>query len=214
MVIQCVTLENSHYFHSNLILGQHRLRYQSIIKRQNWEVPSINEMEYDQYDNPAATYLVWRDSDYVVKGVSRLYPTDRPFMLQEHFSHMLEEGAMPTGKDVLEGSRFCIDKSLSPEMRVRVARELVCAYYEYGLDHNISKIIGIMYPIYWRNLFIQNGVDVSWLGSANQTPDGKKSRPGSFEISHEILKVLREKTGISESVIKYFDEERKYAEVV
>ena len=38
-------------------------------------------MEYDQYDTPAATYFVWQDGEGVVRGVARVIPTDRPYML-------------------------------------------------------------------------------------------------------------------------------------
>ena len=89
MVIECVTLENNHLFLGNAIAEQHRLRYKSIIKRQNWNVPDIREMEYDQYDNPATVYLIWRDKKNIARGVCRLYPTDRPYMLKEVFPNLI-----------------------------------------------------------------------------------------------------------------------------
>ena len=56
MTIECVTLETCHHFPGNPIAEQHRLRYRCIIERQDWKVPHVRQLEYDQYDNPAATY--------------------------------------------------------------------------------------------------------------------------------------------------------------
>jgi N-acyl-L-homoserine lactone synthetase len=210
MTIECVTIATNHLFAGNPIAAQHRLRYRTIIKRQNWSVPQYEHMEYDQFDNPATTYLIWRDDAGEAKGVSRLYPTDRPFMLQERFSHMVTHEAMPCGSDVLEGSRFCIDHTLDNKQRERVARELVLAYLEFGLDHDITRIIGLMYPIYWHNLFIKIGWKPFWLGEAAATEDGKRARAGGVIINQENLAIVRNYTGFNEHVINYGDKKRNH----
>ena len=84
-MIDCVSISTSHFFYGNPIYEQHRLRHECIVQRQSWNVPTIRNMEYDQYDNPAACYFVWRDVDGKAHGSSRLYPTDRPYMLEEVF---------------------------------------------------------------------------------------------------------------------------------
>ncbi len=205
MTIQCVTIATNDHFQGNLIAQQHKLRHRSIIKRQNWEVPEIHGMEYDQYDNPATTYCVWSDEDGIARGVARLYPTDRPFMLQEHFGYMVE-GELPRGSRILEGSRFCIDKNLPKEQRDRVAKELVLSYLEYAIDMNVESIIGIMYPIYWRNLFLKNDWEAKWLGEVKRTPEGMRSRAGAVFVSTEILQKVRKKMGIHDRVIDYGEE--------
>ncbi len=210
MTIECVTIATNHLFSGNPIAAQHRLHYRTIIERQSWSVPQYERMEYDQYDNPATTYLVWRDEAGEARGVSRLYPTDRPFMLQEHFSHMVTNESLSCGADVLEGSRFCIDHTLESKQRERVARELILAYLEFGLDHSIARIIGLMYPIYWRNLFIKAGWQPFWLGEATATDDGKRARAGGVIISQANLDTVRNNTGISERVIAYGVSEKNY----
>ena len=210
MVIRCVTIENNHLFAGNLICGQHKLRYNSIIERQNWNVPEVNQMEYDQYDNPATTYLIAENKNKQVIGVTRLYPTTRPFMLKEVFSNLANYGEIPTGRRILEGSRFCIDKNLSTSERVQVAGELVLAYLEYGLDHDIEKIIGLMYPIYWHNLFVKNGWMPFWLGDVHKTLDGKKARAGGVIVSEENLINVRNALKISNKIISYGDKNEHY----
>jgi N-acyl-L-homoserine lactone synthetase len=210
MTIECVTIATNHLFSGNPIAAQHRLRYRTIIERQSWAVPQYELMEYDQYDNPATTYMVWRDDAGEARGVTRLYPTDRPFMLQECFSHMVTYEAMPCGPDVLEGSRFCIDHTLDNKQRERVARELILAYLEFGMDRGIARIIGLMYPIYWRNLFIKIGWEPFWLGEPAATDDGKRARAGGVIISQVNLDTIRNNIGIKERIIAYDSKEKNY----
>lgn len=60
-MLVAVSLHNLHTFSGNPILAQHRLRYRAIIERQDWNVPHYKKLEYDQYDNPAATTSVESD---------------------------------------------------------------------------------------------------------------------------------------------------------
>src|ERR1700691_6121840 len=91
-MIEFVTVEDMNRFSENAMAAQHRLRYRSIIERQEWNVPNYHEMEFDQYDNPAAKYLVYRDDNYIARGVSRFYPQTFPNMLEQLFSNFLTEG--------------------------------------------------------------------------------------------------------------------------
>ncbi len=212
MTIECVTIETNHLFYGNPIAGQHRLRYASIVQRQEWDVPAIRAMEYDGYDTPATTYLVWRDPQYKVRGCSRLCPTDRPFMLKDVFADMVTYQTLPEGQEVWEGSRFCIDKNLDRPTRERIAKEIVVAYLEHGLACGVTQILGVMYPVYWRNLFEKNGWQPRWIGEVQNTPDGKKSRAAILELSEAVLARVRENTGIHEPILSYgTQKEQSYA---
>jgi acyl homoserine lactone synthase len=207
-MIECVSISTSHLFPGNPIYEQHRLRHECIVERQSWNVPTIRNMEYDQYDNPAASYLVWRDRAGKALGSSRLYPTDRPYMLQEVFPHLANKKPLPASSEVWEGSRFCIDASLTPKKRQRIIQEIIIGYLEFGLDYGITNIIGVMYPVYYRNIFIRNGWDVEWLGDVCRSTDGHKIIAGSLTISESVLRKVREITGIFETVINYGEETR------
>lgn len=206
MTIECVTLETVHRFSGNPIAEQHRLRYRTIIQRQEWGVPRIRNMEYDQYDNPATTYLTWRDRSGIARGVSRLYPTDRPFMLQDVFPHIVTYQDMPCGPHTWEGSRFCIDHTLESPLRKAIAQEIVLAYLEYGLAAHITQIIGVMYPAYWHSLFTKNGWEPVWIGDPVTTADGKKSRAAILPVNEATLASVREHTGMHAPIITYGEE--------
>jgi N-acyl-L-homoserine lactone synthetase len=213
-MLNCVSISTNHFFAGNPIYEQHRLRYECIVQRQSWNVPVIRNMEYDQYDNPAAHYLVWRDKDGKARGSSRLYPTDRPYMLEEIFPHLVSKIEIPKSTKVWEGSRFCVDAGLDPQMRKRIVQEVVVGYLEFGLAQGITNIIGVMYPAYYRNIFIGNGWDVEWIGEASKSEEGHKIIAGSLTISEAVLKKVREKTGIHETVLNYGENVPSYDERV
>lgn len=202
-MLECVTLSTNHYFHGNPILEQHRLRYESIIKRQRWDVPVVKDMEYDSYDNPAAYYLIKRNNEGVAIASSRLYPTDRPYMLQESFSHLVTEIDMPCTHQVWEGSRFCVAKNLPVEERKRAIQEIVIGYLEFGLLHDIKSIVGVMYPVYWHNIFVKSGWNVEWLGEIHKSDEGHKIVAGELKISEATLMNVRNITGLKNSILDF-----------
>ena len=153
--IDFVTLSSLQNFKGNPIEGQHKLRFEQIINRQSWDVPSYQGMEFDQYDNPAAKYVVWRDQVGRVQGSSRLYPTTLPYMLEKQFSNFVADIDIPKSSKVWEGSRFCVNHKLPPLERKRIISHLVVSYLEAGLDAGVDGIVGIMYPAYWRGIFIE-----------------------------------------------------------
>ncbi|MCV0381716.1 acyl-homoserine-lactone synthase [Nitratireductor sp.] len=202
-MIECVTLETNHHFAGNPIAAQHRLRYESIVKRQNWDVPAVRELEYDTYDNPAAYYLVKRNQIGEAIASSRFCPTDRPYMMQQSFAHLVTRCEMPNDRAVWEGSRFCIKSSLPPQERQQIARELVVGYLEFALQFEIRSIVGIMYPVYWKNLFIKSGWNVEWLGEVHRSDEGYKIVAGDLKVSAAVLDHVRKTTGITRTVLNF-----------
>lgn len=190
-------------FYGNPIYEQHTLRFASIIKRQNWDVPTVRGMEYDRYDNPAAYYLVKRDNKGKAMGASRLYPTDRPYMLQEAFPHLVTKRNMPQDVSVWEGSRFCVDSTLPPQQRQRIIQELVIGYLEFAIAFKIKRIIGVMYPAYWKSIFIKSGWNVEWLGDVHKSNEGHKIIAGDLRVSQAVLDHVRETTGIFDRILDF-----------
>jgi len=206
-MIECVCLRNNHQFDGNPLYSQHQLRYKSIIERQQWDVPTIDDAEYDSYDNPAAYYLVKRDNSGIALGVSRLYPTDRPYMLKEAFPYLVSDVDIPSCSNVWEGSRFCIEKNLAPERRKKIIQEIVVGYLEFALEKNISSIVGVMFPAYWRGVFSNSGWGVEWMGDVHKSDEGHKIIAGELRASEELLDHVRQVTGITESVLNTGDQQ-------
>lgn len=206
-MIDFVNLSNMQNFTGNPIVEQHRLRFETITKRQGWDVPNYKGLEFDQYDNPAAKYLVYRDKNGVAQGSSRFYPTTLPYMLETTFSNYVTEIEMPKSDAVWEGSRFCINNALPAAERKKIMNHIVVGYLEAGLQEGIEAIVGIMYPAYWRGIFIQAGWPIEFIGETLLLEDGYKARAAWLPISEDILLKVREKTAISEPVLNFVGNE-------
>lgn len=114
--------------YSDLYVDQFRLRHKEFIERQRYDVKVYEGMEFDEYDTPASIYLVYSDDRKRVLGVSRLMPTTVGCMIAEHWPHIISNSADLVSSDIWEGTRFCVDSSLPPIIRRKIAEELCFAY--------------------------------------------------------------------------------------
>jgi len=207
-MISCITFKSAHLFRGNPIASMFELRFRAVIERQEWDVPTWQRMEYDEFDNPATTYFVWRDEDDAVRGCARLCPTDRPYMLKKAFAFLVTDGALPENDmTVWEGSRLCVDKDLPAPLRKRIIYELSVAYMEYAMSNSIRKIIGVMLPVYWRTVYIASGWDPFWYGAVTELPSGERVRAGGLPVSDEMMRKVRRSTGIEETILRYGDDD-------
>ena len=83
-------------------------------------------LEFDEFDTPAAIYLVWRDDHRVVRVVARLLRTTRPHMLRSYWSYLVESGDLPSSVGIFEVTRVCVDKTFQPSVRRLIFPEPLC----------------------------------------------------------------------------------------
>jgi acyl homoserine lactone synthase len=211
-MIRVISLENAHKF-GQVLPSLFRLRQRMFIDLQGWEIPSYNGMEYDTYDNPATIYLVHQEEDGEVTGMVRTYPTDRPYMLEEHWPHIVQRCALPKSPNVREGSRFVIDNRISLEKKKRIKSELVLAFLELGLATNVEKYIGVMPPKIWDSVFTKSGWPVRAVGDVYTLPDGSEIYAAEYDVTPAHLKNVRQATGINYSVLEGYEYEYDRSEV-
>lgn len=211
-MIGCITFKSAYLFRGNPIASMFELRFRAVIERQEWDVPTWQRMEYDEFDNPATTYFVWRDDDDVVRGCARLCPTDRPYMLKKAYSFLVTDGTLPENDmTIWEGSRLCVDKDLPAPLRKRIIYELSVAYMEYAMGNGIRKIIGVMLPVYWRTVYIASGWDPFRYGAVTELPSGERVRAWGLPVSEEMMCKVRRTTGIEETILRYGDDDASAA---
>lgn len=199
-MIDCVNLETAHLF-GNALPAQYRLRHRIFIERQHWALPSYHGMEYDQYDTPASHYLVWRDAGGEARGVARLNPTDRPYMLQEVFSHLVEGVELPHSANIWEGTRFGVERAIEPSLRYRIIAELLCGCLEFGLEMGVRQYFVLMPVVVLKGTFRRMGCSVELIGTPQRI--GKDLVAAAMcAVSPEILKTVRSRTGVAYPVLR------------
>ncbi len=199
-MIIATNIETAHTF-GDIMPSMYRLRHQSFKVRQSYDVPSYRGMEYDSYDTPATTYLIWRDADNQVRGCTRLFPTTLPYMIEEIWPDAVQTCSVPKHPRIWECSRYCIDKNLSPELRQRIHGELLCGFLEFGLKYDIDWMIGVMMRPIWRAVFIRAGWPIEFLGGEKEVGNKEKIYVGRMDIREEILTAVRQKFGIHTPVL-------------
>lgn len=205
-MIAVVSIENAHLY-GDIIPSIYRLRYHGFKERQNYDVPSYRGMEFDAYDTPATTYLAWRDEHQVVRGCARVLPTTMPYMIEDLWPQSVQYEALPKRAEVWEASRMCIDKNLPVHQRRLIHAEIVCALQEFGLMNKIDWMIGVMTLPIWRSVFMKVGWPIEFLGPPLQLSHKEKIFTGKMRVSKHILKALRQRFLIDESVIEQISED-------
>jgi acyl homoserine lactone synthase len=159
-MIEGFSWATSHLF-QDALASQARLRYRTFVERRGLPHASFDGMEYDEFDTPAAVYLVWRDRELVVRGLIRLLPTAEPYMLRSHWPYLVEDGGLPSSREVWEITRVCVDRAIDGRIRRTILPELLCAVSEYFGEHGVRAMVGVTRPHLLEH-FIRTGV--RWLG--------------------------------------------------
>lgn len=201
MNVLIVSIENMHEY-GDVMPSMLRLRHKEFKERQSYNIPTFKDMEYDAYDTPAAVYVVWRDDNGVVRGCSRMAPTDRSYMIRDLWPNIVTKIDLPNGDDIWESSRFAIDSDLPADMRARVKLEILQAKIEYALALGIKGMVGVMPPLIWRAVFVNSGWPIDNIGPVTILESGEKIVAGWINVNHTILANIKNKTGINSSFLK------------
>ena len=200
-MIDVLTWENSHLFGPAMV-SQHRLRYRLFVERQGWDIPCFRGMEYDQFDTPAAVYLLSRGERGEARGITRLIPTTRPYMIKDLWSDFVEDSDLPVCPDIWEGTRFGVDQNLEPGLRNRIGRELVLACLEFGLLNEIQHFLVLMPVLIIRRIIGGAGCHYEWLGEPRNI--GKhRVAVARVTVSPQALHEARRRFGDSSPVLNY-----------
>jgi len=197
-MIECLTIANDHLF-GDLRHRMYRFRHKIFIEREKYQVFSYAGMEFDEYDNPATTYFVYRNSAGDILGTIRVFPTILPYMIQQKWPEMLFEAA-PRSASVWESSRIGVEAK--GDLRRTIIAELILAQLEYGLARGIKTYIGVMPPKIWDSVFCRNGWPVRFLGPEIKLPEyPHKIIAAEMELSQSIERGIRKNTGIHHPVL-------------
>lgn len=199
MTVVSLSWETAH-LHGETWISHHRLRYRLFVERQGWEVPSYKGMEHDEFDTPAAQYLVWLDDAGETRGVARLLPTVQPYMLKKLWPDMIS-GELPESDSVWEATRFGCDSTVDARTRRRIVAEILCAMQEFGLQNGIERYLAVMPLRLLKRVVVKAGCEVMVLGSERKL--GKlPAAAACLPIAPAILAEIRRRASIPGPVLR------------
>ena len=153
-----------------------------------WQVPVLEgRFELDQFDDEHATYLIVRGDEGEHLGSARLLETVRPHLLDTLFAGLCA-APPPRGPNILEITRFCLERRLPAPRRLAVRNCLVSALVEYAMLRGISTYTGVA-ELGWLQQILAFGWECRPLGLP-KVIDGRTLGALRIEISGETPKLL------------------------
>jgi acyl-homoserine lactone synthase len=153
-----------------------------------WDVPVLNgRYEVDEFDDERATYLIVHGPDREHLASTRLLETTRPHILDTLFPGLCA-APPPKGPDVLEVTRFCLDRALPSWRRIEVRNCLVSALVDYALLRGITTYTGVA-EMGWLQQILAFGWRCRPLGLP-RLADGKLVGALRIEVTPETPALL------------------------
>jgi N-acyl-L-homoserine lactone synthetase len=196
MTLLCLSWETAH-LQGKAWISHHHLRYRAFIERQRWNLPTYRGLEYDQFDTPAAQYIVWLDKEGDARACVRLIPTTQPYQVKLLWPDLIE-GPPPQTPSIWEATRFCCDQNLDSRTRNRVVAALICGCQEFGITHQISKFLGVMPLKIFERVIAATGCKITRVGPVRRM-NRHYVAAAYIDVSPEALATARnraELTGI------------------
>ena len=198
MAIIALNWETAH-LHGDTWISQHRLRHRIFVERQAWSVPAYNNLEYDDFDTPAAVYLVRGDDQGRARGIARLIPTTRPYMVQTLWPDLLDHPA-PADPSIWEATRFGCDRGLAPIQRSQIVGELICGCLEWALQLDIRTYLAVMPVWIFQQVLARSGCPIRYA-RPSRIMQRHHIAAAYIDVSPAVLATVRARTGIAGAVL-------------
>jgi N-acyl-L-homoserine lactone synthetase len=205
-MIETFSLKTAHLF-GDALASQARLRYRVFVEQRALRHSFFDGMEYDEFDTPAAVYLVWRDPGQIVRGLVRLVPTSVPYMLEQYWPHLCELRPLPKSATIWESSRVCVDRNYIPQIRKTIMPELLCGVHEFCVGNGHAAAIGVT-----RKHLLEYYLPgkIQWLGG---TQEIEGEQEAAFWVSSKDMRpdACCVKYGIPDRVLCFEPTEQRVA---
>ena len=115
------------------------LRKRYCIDLLGWQGRTVwRDLEYDDFDTPAAVYVVWR-KDGIARCMVRFTPCDIEYMISKNWPHLVVDTSLPSRPDQWELTRFCLEPSLTKEEKGDAVYEVCYAANRLAAQYGISE---------------------------------------------------------------------------
>lgn len=190
---------NAH-LHGDLLKRVYSFRHEVFIKRENYAVYDVEQMEFDNYDRPNTVYLVKSHGQQIL-GVLRLNPTHLPYMIQDLWPHLVtDKDDMPKSEDVWECSRWSMQRGLDPELRQRIFFEFMLGLLEFSSEQSIRCLVALTYKFIWNQIKLA-GWPPTLLGPTCKLSNHCDVQAGRIPVGKQLLEKIRSIAGIQTPVL-------------
>jgi len=177
-----LSFDNMHN-HGVLFTNMLRARHETFIQQNNWDLPQVDGMEFDQYDTPASRWIAVHEFGEVLAGV-RLTPTTARCGIYTYMIRDAQRGLLdtipqdllyeeaPVASHIWESSRIFVSHKVPAKLRMRVQMSLINEMTISARELGASSVLGLIPengPRWGRRV----GLDIDVIGKvltiANET---------------------------------------------
>lgn len=156
----------------------------------HWNVPVLDQLfEIDEFDTAQAVYLIVSDERGRHSGSARLLPTDRPHILGRLFPELCA-APVPTGEDIFEITRFCLDPREPARKRLETRNRLVSGLVDHALENGIAAYTGVA-ELGWLQQILAFGWTCRPLGLPRSV-GGKLLGALRIDVTNETPRLLED----------------------
>jgi len=200
-MVYLINAENRWMFAADLV-EMHRQRKAVFVDGAGWNVPVVDDMEVDRYDDGDTIYLISKaDTAHgPLLASARLLPTERPHLMSDLFLHACHQPA-PRGPSVWEVSRFCVSPLVCRSRRLALLWEMTCAVIETSLLFGVDCVTFVA-----NRALLPLVLDCGWqahtLGPT--LPDGTDELTAvAAGITPQALQAVRMRYGVRGPVTRF-----------
>ncbi len=181
--------------HGALFPNLLRARRDSFIVRNEWDLPEVDGMEYDQYDTPASRWIAVHEGGAVYAGI-RLTPTTNrcgiySYMIKDAQDGLLEDipenllfEEAPVDPNIWESSRMFVNNETPTRLRRRVHFKLTLAMLASAHELGATRVLGLI-PANWPRWAPALGCDFDAAGPIMEI-DEVNSQCISIDMSRNV----------------------------
>jgi acyl-homoserine lactone synthase len=179
----------------------HRLRHQIYVGERRWmALERPDGREVDQFDTPAATYLLGLHPGGGVVAGSRLVPTTQPHLMSEVFPELAALRGLPRAPDIYEWTRIFVAPAWRERGRpCRAAGRIYAGLVEFALARSIRQL-SVVCEAYW----IARLAELDWRPRALGEPieaDGMTIVGITVDMTRDALERTRAVYGLDGPVL-------------
>lgn len=161
-----------------------RERHRVYADELKWVPTSPDGLERDQFDTPAATYLLVMEGAELIGG-SRMITTDRPHLVSEVFPGIFNRAPIVRDPLVVEWTRGFIKAGMREGAGLAIKGKCCAAVMEYCLNHGYRQVGGIQ-DAKWLAIWRRMGWSVHVHGDPVDI-GGEDWLPAYFDVTREAL---------------------------
>jgi len=169
MEMTTLSFDNFHRFGA-LFSNMLRARHRTFIQEKGWDIPSEQDMEFDQYDTAQSRWVCVHDAGKVLAGV-RLTPTTAKCGIYSYMvrdaqrglldsipGNLLDETA-PVAEHIWDANRLFVAEGVPMEIRREVQMSLMGHMVRSARDLGATTLLGLL-PIGIPRLGRRLGIDM------------------------------------------------------